>query len=648
MFGARLSSKEAILASQLFAKKSIDKLIADAEEPEHRLPKSLGPWSLTALGIGAIIGSGIFVLTGTAAAGEYSTPSLLHAQVLDVFQNLFQHGNLSGVLMHGRPPAGPAIAVSFLLVAIACSFAGLCYAELASMIPIAGSAYTYSYATLGELIAWIIGWDLILEYAVSNVAVAVGFGGYLKAQLAAFGFNIPDHWSSPVWANGHWSGAYFNVPAFLVVFVLTVLLVWGIRESAGANNVMVLVKLGAIITFLVVGGMLVNRANWHPFAPSGFAGIISGGAIIFFTYIGFDSVSTAAEEARNPQKDIPFGIIASLVICTVLYIGVALVLLGMQKYSIFASDADAASAPVAYALQHLGASRIFQAVIVIGALTGMVSSLLVFQYGQTRIWFAMSRDGLFPRFFSSLSRFKTPHWSTWIAGAFVGIPAGVVDIGEAADLSNIGTLFAFVLVSLGVLFLRRAQPNRPRGFKVPWVPVFPIISVILCVSLMAGLLVITWLRFFGWLVLGLVIFFSWSRYWSEFANPEFRSLLNDEEQSRKAMDNVQLLQYRLRRKKPGAAWLLCALLGAFGAHHYYLRNWGRAILPGVLFCIAGLMRAVGVLKSVPRLILFSEIVVLMLGILALIDLFFVVRRSQEINVVTARAITDAARRQSAT
>jgi APA family basic amino acid/polyamine antiporter len=296
-----------------------------------------------------------------------------------------------------------------------------------------------------------------------------------------------------------------------------VLLVWGIRESAGANNIMVLVKIGAIITFLVVGGMLVNRANWHPFAPSGFAGVISGGAIIFFTYIGFDSVSTAAEEAKNPQKDIPFGIIASLVICTVLYIGVALVLLGMQKYSIFATNADAASAPVAYALQQMGTSRFFQAVIVIGALTGMISSLLVFQYGQTRIWFAMSRDGLLPKLFSDLCRFETPHWSTWIAGAAVGIPAGLVDIGEAADLSNIGTLFAFVLVSLGVLFLRKAQPDRQRGFKVPWVPIFPIISVVLCVSLMAGLLVITWLRFFGWLAIGMVIYWLYSRRHSEFA-----------------------------------------------------------------------------------------------------------------------------------
>ena len=503
---------------QVFACKSIDKLISDSENPEHRLKKSLGPWSLTALGIGAIIGSGIFVLTGTAAAGEhFEVPSILHAQVLDLFANLIQHGTVSGALMHGRPPAGPAIAISFILVALACSFAGLCYAELASMIPIAGSAYTYSYATLGEIFAWVIGWDLILEYAVSNVAVAVGFSGYLKAQLAAFGLNIPDHWSSSVWAGGHWTGAYFNVPAFLVVFILTVLLIRGVRESAETNNIMVAIKIGAIVTFLVVGGMLVRPTNWHPFAPSGFAGVITGGAIIFFTYIGFDSVSTAAEEAKNPQKDIPFGIIMSLIVCTILYVGVALVLLGMMRYTTFISGA-AAEAPVAYALKALSTRPIFQSIIIIGALTGMLSSLLVFQYGQTRIWFAMSRDGLLPKLFSAVhKRYKTPHWSTWIAGFAVGIPAGLVDIGDAADLSNIGTLFAFVLVSLGVIFLRRKQPDRPRGFKVPLVPLFPLVSVVLCAGLMTGLTVITWIRFFGWLALGLLIYIFYSRHRSEFA-----------------------------------------------------------------------------------------------------------------------------------
>jgi amino acid transporter len=351
---------------------------------------------------------------------------------------------------------------------------------------------------------------------------------------------------------------------------------------------MVVVKLGAIITFLVVGGMLVKPANWHPFMPSGFGGVITGGAIIFFTYIGFDSVSTAAEEARNPQKDVPFGIIASLIVCTILYVGVALVLLGMMPFPLFRSGtqvvqvqlaqpsasldgqigslptvgfverstnntyrvmvdggreeaqsvatqmsniatqgggsvlsstiSNASEAPVAYALAALGANRWFQAVIVIGALTGMLSSLLVFQYGQTRIWFAMSRDGLLPKIFSAVHKtFKTPHWSTWIAGVLVGLPAGIVDIGDAADLSNIGTLFAFVLVSLGVIFLRRKQPDRPRGFKVPLVPLFPLIAVVLCGGLMTGLTVITWIRFFGWLALGLLVYVFYSRRHSEFA-----------------------------------------------------------------------------------------------------------------------------------
>ena len=504
--------------NQLLCCKSIDKLIAEAEEPEHRLKKSLGPWSLTALGIGAIIGSGIFVLTGTAAAGEhFAAPSILHAQVLDLIVNFLRTGSTAGALMHGRPPAGPSIAVSFILVAISCSFAGLCYAELASMIPIAGSAYTYSYATLGEIFAWIIGWDLILEYVVSNVAVAVGFSGYTKAQLAAFGVVLPDKWASPVWASGQWTGAYFNVPGFLIVFILTLLLVRGVRESAEANNVMVAIKIGAILTFLVVGGMLINPANWRPFAPSGFAGIVTGGAIVFFTYIGFDSVSTAAEECKSPQRDLPFGIIASLIICTLLYVGVAVVLLGMMKYTTFTSG-KAAEAPVAYALQQLGAHRYFRSVTVIGALTGMISSLLVFQYAQARIWYAMSRDGLLPKLFSAVHpKFKTPHWSTWIACFAVGIPAGLVDIGDAADLSNIGTLFDFVLVSLGVIFLRRRQPERPRAFRVPFVPWFPLISVVLCGGLMTGLTVITWLRFVIWLALGLCIYIFYSRRHSEFA-----------------------------------------------------------------------------------------------------------------------------------
>jgi len=385
------------------------------------------------------------------------------------------------------------------------------------MIPIAGSAYTYSYATLGEIWAWIIGWDLILEYVVSNVVVAISFGAYTKAQLAAFHINLPDAWSTPVWEAGHFTGAIFNIPAFLIVFILTVLLVRGIRESAEANNVMVAIKIGAILVFLMVGGALVNPANWRPFAPNGFGGIVTGGAIVFFTYIGFDSVSTAGEESRNPQRDLPIGIIASLIACTILYVGVSIVLLGMMKYTTFTTG-EAADAPVAYALTALGASRWSRSVIVIGALMGMISSILVFQYGQARIWYAMSRDGLFPRFFSAVHpKFKTPHWSTWVAGFAVGLPAGIFAVSDAADLSNIGTLFAFVLVSLGVIVLRRTQPERRRAFKVPFVPLFPLISVVLCGGLMTGLTVITWIRFVVWLILGLLIYFFYSRHRSEFA-----------------------------------------------------------------------------------------------------------------------------------
>jgi basic amino acid/polyamine antiporter, APA family len=554
--------------------------------------------------------------------------------------HLIHHGSLSGIVMYGRPPAGPAIAVSFLLVAFACAFAGLCYAELASMIPIAGSAYTYSYATLGELIAWIIGWDLILEYAVSNVAVAVSFGGYLKGQLASFHVMLPDKWSTPVWTPDGWSHSYFNFPAFLIVFVLTVLLVRGVRESTEANNVMVLIKMGAIFLFLVVGGMLVKPANWHPFAPTGFPGIMAGGAIIFFTYIGFDSVSTAAEEARNAQRDIPFGIIASLIVCTVLYIGVAVVLLGMMPYSTFGSG-EAQDAPVIFALKHLGANPTFQAIIIIGALMGMISSLLVFQYGQTRIWFAMSRDGLLPRIFSSLhSTFKTPHWSTWIAGLLVGLPAGIVDIGQAADLSNIGTLFAFVLVSLGVIFLRKTQPDRKRAFRVPFVPVFPLISVVLCFALMAGLLVITWVRFFLWLIIGLIIFFSWSRYWTEFADPGFRRLVDDESQLREAMSPAQQQLYQSQRKRLGLAWLLAAVFGLLGGHLYYIKHAGRGIVRTAVFAASVVL---AVLYSSTHnhatlyMLLFCACV---LVIFSLVELMTIVRRTQELNLLTARSVAE--------
>lgn len=489
--------------SSLFRTKSIDALIEESEQKGRSLRKTLGPWSLTALGIGAVIGSGIFVLTGTAAAGQtLSVPSILNAPILD----LLWHG-ADSVSTIGRPGAGPAVALSFLLVAFACSFAALCYAELASMIPVAGSAYTYAYATLGEIVAWVIGWDLILEYAVSNMAVAVGFSAYFNAILdAVFGIQLPEALSKPMLIGGQMSGAIFNVPALLIILLLTAILVRGAKESAGANTVMVIIKVAAILVFIFGAARAVNTANWHPFMPNGFPGILSGAAIVFFTYIGFDSVSTAAEECKNPKRDLPLGIFLTLVICAVLYASVALVLTGIADWRTLNNEA-----PVAQALKAIGFDGL-RAIVSVGAAVGMISSLMVFQYGQARVWFAMSRDRLLPGLFSRVHpRHGTPHVSTWLAGLFVGIPAGIFDIGTLADLSNIGTLFAFVLASAGVIVLRRTQPERPRGFRVPWVPVLPGISIALCFILMLGLPLETWIRFFVWLALGLAVYFLYSR-----------------------------------------------------------------------------------------------------------------------------------------
>jgi APA family basic amino acid/polyamine antiporter len=499
----------------IFRTKSIEALISASEDPGRKLRRTLGPWSLTALGIGAVIGSGIFILTGTAAAGEvrgYS--SILNAPVLD----LILHGT-NAVSTTGRPGAGPGISLSFLLTALACSFAALCYAELASMIPIAGSAYTYAYATLGELIAWIIGWDLILEYAVSNMAVAVGFSAYLNDVLDnVFGIHLPAKFSNPPFAAGEFTGAWFNIPALLILIVLSYILVKGVRESAGANNVMVAIKIAAILVFVIGAMRAVNTSNWHPFLPNGFSGVMTGAAIVFFTYIGFDSVSTAAEECRRPQRDLPFGIIMTLVVCALLYISVSLVLTGIAHWQSLNN-----AAPVANALKALGMNGVRQWVS-LGAIMGMISSLLVFQYGQTRIWFAMSRDGLLPKFFSRVHPVhKTPHVSTWIAGLFVGIPAGLLDIGTLADLANIGTLFAFIVVSVGVIVLRRTQPGRPRGFRVPGSPYLPMVSIAFCLVLMASLPLETWVRFFVWLLIGFAIYFPFSRKHSALAQVESAS-----------------------------------------------------------------------------------------------------------------------------
>ena len=461
------------------------------------------------MGVGAVIGSGIFILTGTAAAGEtLAYRSILHAPVLD----LIRHGT-HALSMTGRPGAGPGISLSFLLTAIACSFAALCYAELASMIPIAGSAYTYAYATLGEIFAWIIGWDLILEYAVSNMAVAVGFSAYFDDLLdSLFGIHLPAKLSGPIVAGGQLTGAWFNLPALIVLLILTWILVRGVRESAKTNNVMVLVKIGAILIFVIGAARAVKLENWHPFMPNGFSGVLTGAAIVFFTYIGFDSVSTAAEECRNPQRDLPFGIIASLIVCTVLYISVALVLTGIANWKTLGT-----AAPVAEALRLLGYESI-RRWVVLGAIVGMLSSLLVFQYGQARVWFAMSRDGLLPDAFSKVHGVhRTPHVSTWIAGLAVGIPAGIWDIGTFADLANIGTLFAFIVVSAGVIVLRRTEPDRKRGFRMPGVPWLPLVSVACCLVLMLSLPLETWLRFVVWLAIGLAIYYFFGRKHSRMA-----------------------------------------------------------------------------------------------------------------------------------
>ncbi len=486
--------------------------------------------SLTALGIGIVVGSGIFTVIGTAIGGKpLKVAGWTDSPMLDLIVGWIHH---TGGAVAGRPGAGPALAISLVMVALVCGFTGLCYAELASMIPIAGSAYTYTYAVLGELIAWIIGWDLILEYAFANMSVSVGFAAHIVDLMDWLGIHLNPKWLSPaylplglqdfsgkdIFPVGWHSG--FDIPAFLVVFGITVVLVLGIRESARTNNIMVLIKVAAILAFVFFGISFIHPGNYHPFIPNGFSGILAGGSIIFFTYIGFDAVSTASEECKNPQRDVPIGIIATLVVCTILYIGVALVLTGIVPWRSISPDDGA---PVVNALKRLsqepGGHRLHfvRLFVLIGAILGMVSSILVGQYGQARIWFAMSRDKLLPNAFSKVHpRFRTPAFSTIVAGILVSIPAGLFDVGSLAEMSNIGTLFAFVLVSVGVLVLRHKQPERHRGFRVPGGPLFPVLSVVCCVLLMAGLPAITWVRFFVWLVIGLFVYFLYSRKRSEF------------------------------------------------------------------------------------------------------------------------------------
>jgi APA family basic amino acid/polyamine antiporter len=496
----------------IFQPKPLQAILASAEAPETALRRSLGPFQLTLLGIGAIIGAGIFSTVGTAAAGG---------------------GDHLG--------AGPALVLSFVLTAVTCGFAALCYAEFASMVPISGSAYTYAYATLGELIGWIIGWDLIIEYAVGNVAVAISWAGYFQELLRGFGINFPDwlatdfrtalesaHQVAAARAAGadpatlgdavaqgaralaqapHLAGVplVFNLPAFAIVMLVTWVLVIGIRESAWFNSSMVVLKLTIIVVFVVLGGFYVKTANWHPFAPNGFAGISAAAAIIFFAYIGFDAVSTAAEETRDPKRDMPIAIISSLVVCTVIYIAVALVLTGMLPWRQLAT-----AEPLAFAFSALGMKwpALF---ISLGAVFATTSVLVVFQLGQPRIFFSMARDGLLPRWAARVHpRYRTPHITTLITGVAVAVFAGLLNINEVVELTNIGTLFAFLLVCIGIIVLRYKDPGRPRPFRVPLGPwLLPVLGGASCIFLMVYLPPSSWWRFIGWLVLGMSIYFSY-------------------------------------------------------------------------------------------------------------------------------------------
>jgi APA family basic amino acid/polyamine antiporter len=501
-----------MLPAKLFRRKSIDRLVGEAIKPEHQLKRALGPVQLTLLGVGAIIGAGIFSTVGTAAAGG---------------------GEHIG--------AGPALVVSFMFVAIACGFAALCYSEFASMVPVSGSAYTYAYATLGELIAWIIGWDLILEYAVGNVAVAISWSDYFQSLLAGFkmvwpvwlgtdyrsavqaahklaeakaaGVDLSTLSDAVLRGSQAWNLAprmagiplIFNLPAVLIVAFITWVLVRGIRESAGFNSTMVILKLAIVAFFVAVGACYVKPANWTPFAPHGLAGISSAGASIFFAYIGFDAVSTAAEETRNPQRNVPIGIMASLILCTIIYIAVALVLTGMVKWDQFTGVAD----PLAKAFSVRGMNWT-AGIISFGAVFATTSVLIVFQLGQPRIFFSMARDGLLPAWAAKVHpKYRTPHVTTILTGVFVAVFAAVTNIDEVVDLCNIGTLFAFVLVAAGILVLRRRDPDRPRPFRTPLVPWVPLLAILTCGYLMAVQPRVTWVRFVVWLVVGLVLYFCY-------------------------------------------------------------------------------------------------------------------------------------------
>jgi APA family basic amino acid/polyamine antiporter len=485
--------------TSLFARKPIAELVAEGEHP-NALKRELGAGDLVMLAIGAVIGAGIFGAIGTAAAGQ-----------TDAAGNVVRSG------------AGPALVFSFLLLGGACALAALCYAELASMIPQAGSAYAYTYATLGEIVAWIIGWDLILEYAVGNVAVAISWGDYFKTLTGGI-------LHLPVWLTTGYRTALLssdptlhgllasaprvagipilvNLPAFSIVAFITWLLLRGVRESARANNIMVVVKLLALALFIAAGLTKIDSANYTPFAPNGFAGIHHGAAIVFFAYIGFDAISTAAEETKNPQRNLPIGILGGLAICTVIYVIVGFVLTGMVNYKEL--DPSLHADPLAYALQRTGMQSASW-LVALGAVFSMTAVLLVFQYGQPRIFYAMGRDGLLPRWATRVhTRTRVPYTTTLLTGAFVSLWALIGDAGETYDLTNIGTLFAFALVCIGVLVLRYTQPDRPRPFRVPFVWPVCIGGAAACLFVMKGLPAQAWERFGWWLAIGLALYFAY-------------------------------------------------------------------------------------------------------------------------------------------
>lgn len=454
----------------LFRTKNLDDMIAHSKKPGG-LAKVLGPFDLVLMGIGAIVGTGIFVLTGTGAL-----------------------------------TAGPALSLSFVVAAVACCFAALCYAEFASTVPVAGSIYTYSYATLGELAAWMIGWDLLLEYGLAAAAVSVGWSGYFQSLLSGFGITLPVALTA---APGALPGVttFINLPALVIMLLLTAMLGWGVRESARLNNIMVAIKVGVVLLFIIFGARHVQPANWQPYMPFGYHGMLSAAALVFFAFIGFDAVTSAAEEVKKPSRDLPIGIIGSLAVCAVLYVVVSAIMTGIVPYQKFLG----VDHPVSLALQYAGENWI-AGFVDLGAILGMTTVILVMAFGQTRIIFAMSRDGLLPKRLSTVHpRFHTPFFATWLVGIVFGLIAAVIPLNILAELINIGTLAAFTMVSVAVVVLRKKRPDLHRAFRCPGVPFVPALAVILCVGLMTFLSWVTWVAFSIWLVIGLVIYFGYAR-----------------------------------------------------------------------------------------------------------------------------------------